>query len=90
MGAGGAVANLALFGAAIVSGVRFIRADDERTMLLWAAAMLLCFGAVTAIKIWYWLEMNRLAVTREVKRLELQVAQIARRLEEGGAEGPVR
>ena len=83
---GGAVVNLALFSAAIVSGVRFIRADDQRTMLLWAAAMLLCFGAVTAIKIWYWLEMNRLAITREVKRLELQVVQIAQKLEGGGAE----
>ena len=42
--------------------------------------MLLCFGAVSGIKIWYWLEMNRLAITREVKRLELQMAQIARKL----------
>ncbi len=50
-------------------------------MLLWAAAMFLCLGAVTSIKIWYWLEMNRLAVTREVKRLELQVVQIARKLD---------
>jgi uncharacterized membrane protein YciS (DUF1049 family) len=47
--------------------------------------MLLCFGAVTAIKIWYWLKMNRLAITREVKRLELQVAQIARKL--AGSQG---
>ena len=55
-------------------------------MLLWAVAMLLCFGAVTAINIWYWLEMNRLAITREVKRLELQVVQIAQKLDELGAE----
>ena len=83
---GGAVANLALVAAAIVSGVRFVRADDERTMLLWGGAMLLCFMAVTAIKIWYWLEMNRLALTREVKRVELQVVQIAQKLEERRAE----
>ena len=83
---GGAVMNLVLFAAGCVSGVRFVRADDQRGMLLWGAAMLLCFGAVTAIKIWYWLEMNRLAVTREVKRVELQVVQIARQLQERQAE----
>ncbi len=83
---GGVAANLLLFAGAVVSGVRFIRADDERTMLLWGAAMLLCFGAVTGIKIWYWLEMNRLAITREVKRLELQVAQIARTLADSQGE----
>ena len=83
---GGAIVNLVLFSAGCVSGVRFIRADDQRTMLLWGAAMLLCFGAVTAIKIWYWLEMNRLALTREVKRVELQVVQIALKLGERPAE----
>ena len=83
---GGAIVNLVLFVAAIVAGVRFVRADDTRTMMLWGAAMLLCFGAATAVKIWYWLEMNRLAVTREVKRLELQVVQLARRLGREGSE----
>jgi hypothetical protein len=79
---GGGIANLVLFVLAVFSGVQLLRATDERAMLLWGAAMLLCFVAVTAIKIWYWLEMNRLALTREIKRLELRVAQIARRLEE--------
>jgi hypothetical protein len=49
-------------------------------MLHWGAAMVLCLGAVTTIKMWYWLEMNRLALTREMKRLELTVALLAERL----------
>ena len=76
----GAVMNLMVFAAGIVAGVRFIRADDERVMLLWGAAMLLCFGAVATIKIWYWLEMNRLAITREVKHVELHVVRLAQEL----------
>lgn len=83
---GGAVMNLALFVAGVLSGVQLLRADDLRAMLIWAAAMLLCFGLVIAIKIWYWLEMNRLAITREVKRVELQVVRIARMLAERTAE----
>lgn len=46
------------------------------------AAMLHCFGTVTAITIWYWHEMHRLAITREVKRVELQILQIGQTLAE--------
>jgi hypothetical protein len=35
---------------------------------------------VTAIKVWYWLEMMRLAIMRDVKRLELQVSRLAERI----------
>jgi hypothetical protein len=77
---GGVLVNLLVFAAAIWCGVRFLRADTEREMLLWGAGMLLGFGMVAAIKIWYWLEMNRLALTREIKRVELQVVQLGRKL----------
>jgi hypothetical protein len=80
---GGVVVNLVVFAGAIWCGVRFLRAGAEREMLLWGAGMLLSFGLVTAIKIWYWLEMNRLALTREIKRVELQVVQLGRRLRGG-------
>jgi len=80
---GGAIVNLALLVAAITSGVRFVRADDARATALWGIAMLLAFGALMAIKVWYWLEMHRLALMRDLKRVELRVAQIADRLERG-------
>jgi hypothetical protein len=34
------------------------------------------------MKIWYWLELNKNAVTREIKRLELQVARLSARMRE--------
>lgn len=77
---GGVVVNLVVFAGAIWCGVRFLRAGAEREMLLWGAGMFLCLGLVTAIKIWYWLEMNRLALTREIKRVELQVVRLGSRL----------
>jgi hypothetical protein len=80
--AAGVVANLVFFVTGVYAAVAFAQADDVRVMLLWGGTAGLCFGFVIAIKIWYWLEMSRLAVTREVKRLELQVVQLARRLDE--------
>lgn len=79
---GGAVLTLVLLIAAILSGVRFQAASDIGVRLYWGLAMLLCVGLVIAVKIWYWLEMSRLALTRELKRLELRVAGIADRLDE--------
>jgi hypothetical protein len=77
---GGAVVNLMLLVGTLYSAVQFIRTEDVREMLLWGACAFLCFGMLTAIKVWYWLEMTRLAVTRDVKRLELQVSRLAERI----------
>lgn len=35
---------------------------------------------LTAIKVWYWLDMMRLAITRDVKRLELQMSRLAEKI----------
>jgi predicted transcriptional regulator len=76
----GVVANIALFVIGVGAAIAFANAEDVRTMLLYAAASALSFAVVLAVKIWYWLEMTRLALTREVKRVELQVVQLSRRM----------
>ena len=49
---------------------------------MWAAACIVCVSAVSMLKIWYFLEMNKNAVTREIKRLELQIARLAGRIKD--------
>jgi hypothetical protein len=78
---GGVVANLLLIAAAIVAAGRFLEAPDQRAMLVWAGAVAFCVLAVTAIKIWWWIEMARLGLARDLRRVELQVALLSRRLE---------
>lgn len=75
----GVVVNLVLFVIGVGAAVAFANAEDLRTMMLYAGTSALAFGGVVAIKIWYWLEMSRLALTRELKRLELQVVRMGRR-----------
>jgi hypothetical protein len=82
----GAVLNLLLFVAALLFAVAGLRAGDVRSTVLWGLASFLCFEWVVAIKIWYWLEMNRLSITRDIKRLELQVARLAGRIDGRGVE----
>ncbi len=63
-----------------LAGIRFFRAQETREIVLWAAACIICWSAVAGMKVWYWLELNKNAVTREVKRLELQIARLANRI----------
>jgi len=76
----GVVINLVLVVIGVTSAVAFARADDVRAMLRFGGVAGLSFALVLAIKIWYWLEMTRLALSREVKRLELQIVQLASRM----------
>ncbi len=64
----------------VLSVVRFFRAEETRDMLMWAAASAFLLSGVSMMKVWYWMELNKNSVTREIKRLELQIARLAGRL----------
>ena len=76
----GAFWTLVFFLLAIFAAVNFFRAENTRDLLMWAAGFLFCTTAVAMLKVWYWLEMQKNALLREIKRLELQIARLAGRL----------
>ena len=79
--AAGWVAGLALFATGAYFWWRFAYADEIRHMLLWAASAGVAFLGLALVKVWFWLELQKNAVVREIKRLELQVASLAARRE---------
>ena len=76
--------SIVFFVLAIVTAVLFFKTDPDSTrdLIMWAMGFLFCNFAVAMLKMWYFMEMNKNAVTREVKRLELQIARLAKRLSE--------
>ena len=66
----------------VLSAIKFFNAEASRDMLLWAAACVVCISGVSMMKVWYWMELNKNAVTREIKRLEWQIARLASRIKE--------
>ncbi len=66
----------------IIAAVKFFSAEGTRDIVMWAAACIVCVSAVSMLKIWYFLEMNKNSVTREIKRLELQIARLAARIQD--------
>lgn len=74
----GALLTVVFLALAAYSAVRFLAADAAvPEMLRWGAGLFFCVLAVWALKIWYWMELQRNNLTREIKRLELQVAALA-------------
>ncbi len=72
--------KLVFFVLAVLTAVKFFHADTTRDIVMWATACILCMSAVSMLKLWYFLEMNKNALTREIKRLELQIARLAARI----------
>jgi hypothetical protein len=68
---------------AVWCAVRFFRSETSEGMLAWGFAAMLLSMMVAFLKLWYWLEIQRHSIIREVKRVELQIASLASRLGEG-------
>jgi protein-S-isoprenylcysteine O-methyltransferase Ste14 len=81
--AAGWIVGLALFIVAVVCGWHFASATELRAMLLWGAAGALAISGLALVKLWFWMELQKNATVREVKRLELQVANLAAALRSG-------
>ena len=65
---------------AVVCGVRFLGAPRIEDMLRWGAGFFLCYLAAMGGKTWYWMQVERLAIVREIKRVELLIAHLVTEL----------
>lgn len=59
-------------------GYRFFTATPD-TQAFWGFCTLMAMAGQVALKQWTWIEMSRASVMREIKRLELAVAALARK-----------
>jgi hypothetical protein len=65
-----------LFGVFVYSAIKFFKAQDIIEMLRYGAIGFFSILSITAIKIWYWMQMNTNALQREMKRIEIQLAAL--------------
>ncbi len=55
---------------------RMFQAGDVRTTVLWAAGLFFTVHGISMMKLWYFMELNKNTMIREIKRVELQVARM--------------
>ncbi|MCC7387650.1 MAG: hypothetical protein IT431_02670 [Phycisphaerales bacterium] len=70
---------LVFFGLAVWCLVQFFRTDEVRPALTWGLGFLFFMTGSAFLKVWWWMEMQKNSIIREVKRVELQLASLASR-----------
>lgn len=74
-----AIITFAMFGLSVYCAWRLFGASELREAMLWSTGVGVTVLAVAMLKIWFWMELHKNQIMREVKRLELQVARLSAR-----------
>lgn len=61
--------------------LKFLTATEMLDIARFGMLFMAAFASVMAMKIWFWMVMNRNAVIREILRLELRIQEISQKLD---------
>lgn len=65
------------FAGAIYCAIRFFDGTTVQSQIAWATGFLFSMMAVTALKIWAWMDMIHGSTMRELKRVEAAMVRLA-------------
>ncbi|MFT7051258.1 MAG: hypothetical protein ACJAZK_001861 [Psychroserpens sp.] len=76
------IMNIIAFGLAIYCLVKTFDEENANNLLLWIAGFFFCFIVMSMLKLYSWMAMDRNAILREMKRLELQISSLSGKISE--------
>ncbi len=62
---------------AVLSGIEFFRTDEIKYQIMYAVIFMICLQWVGSLKIFAWQVIHRNNIKREIKRLELTIAELS-------------
>ena len=68
------IVNLIVFALSIYCVIQFLNTDVTNELIRWGGAVIVCWSTLAMIKVFVWMQMDKNALLRELKRLELQIA----------------
>ena len=68
------VMTVVFFGLFIYCIVEFFNTDETKELIKWATGMLIFLLGVSMLKIFAWMQMDKNALLREMKRLEILIS----------------
>jgi len=74
------VMTLVFFGLAIYCTIQFFNTEIVSELIKWGVGGVVFLLAVSMMKLFSWMQMDKNALLREMKRLELQVSSLANKL----------
>lgn len=74
------IMTLIFFGLFIYCIVQFFNVEATKHLLKWGLGSILFLLCVSILKIFAWMQMDKNAITREIKRLEIQISSLSGRM----------
>jgi hypothetical protein len=74
--------TLVFFGLFIYCVVQFFETDIQKEYIKWGIGSLVFLFGVSMLKVFAWMQMDRNALLREMKRLELQISSLSGKISE--------
>ncbi len=75
------VMTLIFFGLFIYCLIEFFKAEITFDMIKWATGSVLFLLGVSMLKVFAWMQMDKNALLREMKRLEIQISSLSSKTE---------
>jgi Family of unknown function (DUF6768) len=69
--------TLVFFVGFIVCVVKFFDTENTNELIMWSVGGIIALLAVSMLKMFAWLQMDKNALLREMKRLELQISSLS-------------
>ena len=76
------VVNLLFFVLFVYCVVQFFDTEVTNELIIWGLGAFACLTVVGMLKLFVWMQMDKNALLREIKRLELQVSSLSMKLSE--------
>jgi len=69
--------GIIFFAGAVYSAIQFFETDETKMQIMHAAIFVPCVLAIGFMKVFAWEMVHRHSIKREIKRLELRIAELA-------------
>lgn len=76
------IMTLIFFGLFIYCIIQFFESEATKDLIQWGVGTLIFLLGVSMLKIFAWMQMDKNALLREIKRLELQVSSLSGKISE--------
>jgi Family of unknown function (DUF6768) len=67
-------------GISALTAYMFFQSESLHELIAYGGGFFFSLSAIGMMKVWYWMELNKNAITREIKRVELQLARLSARI----------
>ena len=69
-----------VFGLFIYCAIQFFNTEETNELIRWSVAGTFCMIALSMLKLFVWMQMDKNSIIREMKRLEFQVSILSSKL----------